>query len=184
MSEPMPPKHRVSLTEILTVDDLINLISMKAHTRAGRIVTGVSSVVLLAAIIVGPIIIRSDKSGAGPSSTPTIPVVTVPPSTNVQTAYVKVPFPVDTYVNDTNRYGENPNRAAPTTAPPPPSTTVAPPTTVPPPPPVTAPAAVPQATFPPATFPPATFPPATSPPPTSPPATTPLTIPPGGVITP
>ena len=180
MAEPMPPKHRVSLTEILTVDDFINLISMKAHTRAGRVITGVSSIALLAAIIVGPIVIRSNHGGAGPSSTPTIPVVTVTPSTNSPTAFIQVPLPVDTYVNDRTRYGEPPRSETPTTAPAP-KTTAAPPTA----PPVTTPATFPQpvVTTPQTFTPPPTFqqPPPT-PPPTSPPATSPpLTVPPGPI---
>jgi hypothetical protein len=171
MAEPMPPKHRVSLTEILTIDDLINLVSSKAHTRGGRIVTGASALVLLGAIIVAPIVIRSNQSGAGPSSTPTIPVVTVPPNTN-RTAFV-VP-PVDTKVNGSSyRIGPNPNASPTTAAAPkvtaPPATTA--PVTLPP---VTAPA---QTYSPPPTFPPPTFaPPPTAPPVTAPPATTPLTV--------
>jgi hypothetical protein len=183
MAEPMPPKHRVSLTEVLTIDDLINLISMKARTRAGRIITGVSSVVLLAAIIVGPIVIRSNHSGAGTSSTPTIPVVTVPPITNTPTAFVQTPIPVEPSVNF--RSGEAPHSDTPTTAPTP-KTTAAPPATTAP---ATTPATFPQTTTPPVTspptqvtFPPPTFPQATTPPPTTPPQTTPpLTVPSGGI---
>jgi hypothetical protein len=188
MAEPMPPKHRVSLTEVLTIDDLINLVSMKARTRVGRIVTGVSSVALLAAIIVAPIIIRSSQSGAGPSSTPTIPVITVPPNTDARTAFVPVTQQIDTAsLHDNTRYGLSPDRSTATTTPQPPPT-VAPPTTQAPP--VTTPATFPQlaappVTSPPVTFPPETFPPATSPPATAPPVTSPpLTVPHGGVITP
>ena len=72
MAEPMPPKHKVSLSEVLTIDDLINLVSMKAHTRRGRVVVGASSALLLAAIIFVPIVIRSNHE-AGPSSTPAVP---------------------------------------------------------------------------------------------------------------
>ena len=180
MAEPMPPKRRVSLTEILTIDDLINLVSSKAHTRRGRVVVGASSLVLLAAIIFAPIIIRSNQSGAGPSSNPTIPVVTVPPSTNARTAFVDSPVgaEIDTSsLHDRNRYGEAPGTVAP-------KATAAPPTTAAPP--ITPAPTLPQATVPatvPATYPQVTYPLVTSPPATTPP----LTIPPangGGIWTP
>ena len=173
MAEPMPPKRRLSLSEFLTVDDLINFVSSKAHTRRGRVVVGASSLVLLAAIIFVPIMIRSNQN-AGPSSTPAVPVVTVPPSTGAPTAFVEPTIPIDTALNDHNRYGERPETATPATAAPPATTaptTTAPPATTP----VTAPPATTPATFPQPTYPPATNPPATTP------ATTPLTLPPGGV---
>ena len=180
MAEPMPPKHRVSLSEILTIDDLINLISMKARTRGGRIVTGAASVALLAAIIVGPIVVRSSHGGAGPSSTPTIPVVTVPPSTNTPTAFEQTPIPAESAVSDRNYYGQKPGGAA-TTA----NTTPAPPAT--PAPTVTTPATLPQPVAPVTVPAPVVTSPPTVPfpqptyPPTTPATTPPLTVPTGPI---
>jgi hypothetical protein len=176
MFDPMPPKRRVSLTEILTIDDLINLVSSKAHTRRGRVVTGASALVLLGAIIVAPVLIRSNQS-AGPSSTPTIPVVTVPKNTNPRTAFVTPLVREDTKLNTIGRLGPKPESSTPAT--PAPKATTPPPTTAPP---VTAPPPV-QYSAPPApapTYPQVTYPP--PPPVTTPQTAPPLTTPPDGTI--
>src|SRR6516162_9308747 len=104
MFDPMPPKRRIRLSEILTIDDLINLIGEKAHTRRGRIVVAVSSVLLLGAIIFTPLVLHATQRST-PSSTPAAPVVTVPPEKNVQTTRVNpLIIPIDT-ANDRNYYG-------------------------------------------------------------------------------
>jgi hypothetical protein len=176
MNQSLPPKRRVQLSEILTIDDLINLIGEKARTRRGRVVVSVSSVLLLGAIIFGPLVLHSVQR-SNPSSTPATPVVTVPTASKAQTTRVNpLIVPIDT-ANDRTYYG--PRITATTVAPPPttPPTTAAPPTT--------APAIVaPTQTVPPVTYPQVTYPqtPAT-PPPTSPPVTTPPLQLPTGPIT-
>jgi hypothetical protein len=176
MASPLPPKRRVQLSEIITIDDLINLISEKAHTRRGRMVVSVSSVLLLGAIIFTPLVLHATQR-TSPSSTPATPVVTVPPANKAQTTRLNpLIVPIDT-ANDRTYYG--PRITATTVAAPPPTppTTAAPPTTAPA-------IAAPVQTAPPVTYPQVTYPqtPAT-PPPTSPPVTSPPLQLPTGPIT-
>jgi hypothetical protein len=164
MAEPTPPpkkapkpqRVRLSLSEMLTIDDLINFVMVKAHSRRGRLVLTGATVVLAAGIVVGPLLTRS-SSAAGPDTTPTTVPVTDPPTTLGLTTHVKPILPIiDVGKTDGHRYGQKPTtttvappRTTPTTAAPTPTTAApavqptkpapTPQTAPPPPPPLTIP---------------------------------------------
>jgi hypothetical protein len=148
--------------DLFNVDELINIVLARAHTRAGRrLITGVCFVVVVA-VVAFPIVTRSSPAPArqGDFSTLTISVpkdISQIPTSATTTPEVDVSGPA---------LGVNGHRFGPPlptdTTQPPKTTPAAPPTTVPP---ATNPVVAPP------TQPPPAPPPPTDPPPTSPPDT-------------
>jgi hypothetical protein len=148
--------------DLFNVDELINIVLARAHTRAGRrLITGVCFVVV-AAVVAFPIVTRSSPAPArqGDFSTLTISVpedISQIPTSAATTPEVDVSGPAA---------GVNGHRFGP----PLPTDTTQPPTTRPPAPTTTVPPATNPIVAPP-TQPPPAPPPPTDPPPTSPPDT-------------
>src|SRR3954453_11471800 len=157
--EPNKNRGRLQLSEVLTIDDLINLVLTRARSRRGRFVVTAMGLLVVTAIVFVPIVRRSGHPAA-PSSTPTVPIVTDPPTTEGLTTRVVPLLPViDTRIGK-ERYGAKP--PVPTTVPTSTATTAA-----------TTPATFPPLTAgAPVTAPPATAgPPATAAKPVAPPPT-------------
>lgn len=97
MSESTPPpeapknKTRLQLSEVLTVDDLINFVLVKARSRRGRVVVTSVAGVLAAGVVLIPL---TRSSSAAPSTQPPVTVVTSPPNTDDQTLRVTPLLPI------------------------------------------------------------------------------------------
>ena len=151
------------------VDDVINFVQAKFHTRRGRMATTGLVFVAVGAVAVAPSLMHANEAPSRQSVVPQtspIDIKFVPPqlpptTTTIDTSATDLPVGVN--------LGSRLGGALPTPSTKPPVT--APPVTAPP---VTA-APV---TAPPVTAPPVTAPPVTAPPPTAPP----VTLPPDGPI--
>jgi hypothetical protein len=148
------------------VDDVINFVQAKFHTRRGRMATFGLLFVAAGAVAVAPSLMHANETPSRQSVVPQtspIDIKYVPTQSPVTTTTIFAGADLPVGVDLGSRLGG----ALPTPSTKPPAT--APPATA-------APATAPPATAPPATAPPATAPPATAPPATSPP----LTLPPDG----
>ena len=148
---------------MITIDEVINWVAAKSHTRKGRLALTALGLLGISLIIAVPILRNATSP---PASAPAAPVVA--PDVTVR-PLPPVLFPTTTIppIVPTPRIG--PPLTDPTTVPVKPRTAATFPST-------------PQTQAPPPTFPPVTAPPVTAPPATSPPVTAPPDT--GGIVVP